>query len=97
MYEIFSILANLFIFFFSETGRESKIANDKIEKDFCIFVNNQPDDWSDKLLMAEFAINNNESVFIKLSSFFASRDLHLYESFNIVKIFDIITFKQINK
>ena len=46
--------------------------------------------------MAEFAINNNESVFIRLFSFFASKDLHPLISFDIVYLLDIITHKQIN-
>ena len=46
--------------------------------------------------MAEFATNNNNFIFTKLSPFFASRDLYLHMSFDIINFSDTITRKQIN-
>lgn len=69
-----------------ETDRQIEIANQEIEKHFCIFVNYPQDDLSEKLPIAEFATNNNKWIFKKLSSFFALKSLYLYMSFNIVDL-----------
>ena len=68
-----------------------------MKRQLCTFVNYQQDDWSDKLPMAEFAANNNDSASIKLSSFFASRGLYLCMSFDVVDFLDTTTRKRINK
>ena len=68
-----------------------------MKKYLCTFVNYQQDDWSDKLLMIEFATNNNNFAFTGLSPFFALRGLHLQISFDIINLLDTITHEQINK
>ena len=55
-----------------------------METYLCTFINYQQDDWSEKLAIVKFATNNNETVFTKLSPFFASKSLHFYMSFDIV-------------
>ena len=45
--------------------------------------------------MAEFAANNNESAFTKLSLFFTTKDLHPCMSFDKVKLSNASTHKRI--
>ena len=45
--------------------------------------------------MAEFTAINNKSTSIKLSSFFAFKDLHLHISFNKMELSNASTFWQI--
>ena len=66
-----------------------------MERHLCTFVNYQQDDWLGKLTMAKFAANNNESVFTKLSLFFATKGLHPRMSFDRVELLDTSTCKQI--
>ena len=47
--------------------------------------------------MAEFAANNNNSAFTKLSPFFVLRGLHLRMSFDVVDLLDTTTREWINK
>ena len=47
--------------------------------------------------MAEFAANNNNSIFTKLSPFFALGGLHPRISFDVVDLSDTTTRKRINK
>ena len=68
-----------------------------MERHLRTFVNYQQDDWVDKLPMAEFAANNNDSSSTKLSPFFASRGLHPRMSFDVVDLSDTTTRKRINK
>ena len=57
-----------------------------MERPLCIFVNYHQDDWLQKLVMTEFAVNKNESASIKLSPFFATKGLHPRMSFDIVDL-----------
>lgn len=68
-----------------------------MKKHLRTFINHQQDDWSDTLFMAEFVANNNNFIFIKLSPFFASRDLYTQMSFDVIDFSDITMRKQINK
>ena len=68
-----------------------------MERHFCIFVNYQQDDWSDKLPMVEFAANNNNSASTRLSPFFALRGLHPRMSFDVVNLLDTTARERINK
>ena len=68
-----------------------------MERHLRTFVNYQQDDWSDKLPMAKFAANNNDSNSTRLSPFFASRGLHLRMSFDVVDLSDTTTRGRINK
>lgn len=47
--------------------------------------------------MIKFVANNNKFIFIKLSLFFISRYLYLQMSFDIIKLLNTTTFKQIKK
>ena len=47
--------------------------------------------------MAEFAANNNDFIFTRLSPFVSSKDLYPYMSFNVDDFSDTTTCKQINK
>lgn len=76
---------------------QGEIANKKIETHLYIFVNYQQDDWPDKLPIAEFAANNNNSASKRLSLFFFSKKFNPRISFNVVDISDIKTQKYINK
>lgn len=67
-----------------------------MDRHFCTFVNNQQDDWLDKLFIAEFIANNNNFAFIKLSSFFALRGLYLCISFDVIDFSNITICKEIN-
>lgn len=69
----------------------------EIMRHLYIFVNYQQDNYTNKLPMAEFAINNNISISIKLFPFFASRTLYLRISFDIINLLDITTREKINK
>lgn len=53
--------------------------------------------WPKKLIIAEFAANNNESTFINIFFFFNIKNLHLYMSFGIVKLSDASICEQIFK
>lgn len=97
LYKIFSISVNLFIFFYPKIEKQSEIANQKIKKRFCTFVNYQLDNLKDKLLMIEFVANNNQFISTKLSLFFILKSLHLYISLDIIDFLDITIYKQINK
>ena len=96
LYKILGISANLSTSIHPKTDGQSEIANQEMERHLRTFVNYQQDGWSDKLLMAEFAANNNESASTKLSPFFASRDLHPRMSFDVVNLSDT-TRERINK
>ena len=74
--KILGIKVNLSNAFHPETDRQSKIANQEMERYLRTFVNYQQDDWSEKLAMAKFAANNNQSASTKLSPFFATKDFH---------------------
>ena len=47
--------------------------------------------------MAEFAVNNNNSISTRLSLFFAKRGLYPRMSFNVVDLSDTTTRERINK
>lgn len=66
-----------------------------MEKYSRTFINYQQDDWSKKLVMAEFIANNNILTSIKLSPFFATKGLIPCMSFDIVKLSDTSICKQI--
>ena len=68
-----------------------------MEKYLRTFVNYQQDDWSEKLAIAEFATNNNESASTKLSPFFATKGLHPRISFDIVDLSNAGTYERILK
>ena len=87
--KILGISISLFTSFHPETDGQSEITNQEMEKHFCTFVNYQQDDRSDKLSIAEWAANNNNSTSTRLSPFFTSRGLHLYKSFDVVDFSDI--------
>ena len=95
--KILGISASLSTSFHPEINGQSEIANQEIERHLRTFVNYQQDDWSDKLLIAEFAANNNDSASTKLSPFFALRGLYPRMSFDIVDLSDTTTRKRINK
>ena len=67
--KILGIKINLSTAFHPETDGQSEITNQEMERHLCTFVNYQQDDWSEKLGMAEFAANNNQSTSTKLSLF----------------------------
>ena len=95
--KILGIKVNLSTAFHPETDGHSEIANQEMERHLRTFVNYQQDDWSDKLAMAEFAANNNESASTKLSPFFATKGLHPRMSFDIVELSDTSTRERILK
>ena len=97
LYKILGISANLSTFFYLKTDGQSEIVNQEMEKHLRTFVNYQQNDWVDKLLMAEFAANNNNSLSTRLSLFFASRGLHPRISFDVVDFSDTTTRERINK
>lgn len=68
-----------------------------MQKYLCTFVHYRQDDWSYQLPMVEFVVNNNDSASTKVSLIFASKELHLRMSFDIVNLSDSITHKQLNK
>ena len=68
-----------------------------MERHLCTFINYQQNDWVDKLPMAEFAANNNNSSSTRLSPFFASRGLHPCMSFDVIDLSDTTTRERINK
>ena len=78
-----------------ETNGQSNIANQKMEKHLCIFVNYPQNNWLRKLAIAKITANNNKSASTKLFLFFATKNFHLYISFGKVKLFNISTCKQI--
>lgn len=95
--KMFGIKANLSTDFYLKIYRQSKIANQEIEKYLHIFVNYQLNNWLEILVMVEFVANNNKSAFFKLSIFFGTKNLHFRISFDIVKFSNISTCEQIFK
>lgn len=55
-----------------------------MERHFCIFVNYQQDDLTDKLSMAKFAANNNNYASTELYPFFLFQNLFPYMTFDII-------------
>lgn len=47
--------------------------------------------------MVKFRNNNNKLASTKPFPFFLNKDLHFYISFNIINLFDISTYKLIQK
>ena len=90
-----SIKVNLYITFYLKIDEQSEIVNQETNRHLCTFVNYQQDDWSEKLVIAEFAANNNESVSTKPFLFFATRGLHPYISFDKVGLYNASTCKRI--
>ena len=95
--KILGIKVNLSTAFHPETDGQSEIANQEMERHLCTFVNYQQDDWLEKLAMAKFAVNNNQSASTKLSLFFATKGFHPHMSFNIVDLSDTSTRERIIK
>ena len=95
--KILGIKVNLSTAFHPETDGQSEIANQEMERHLRTFVNYQQDDWSEKLAMAEFAANNNQSASTKLSPFFATKGFHPRMSFDIVDLSDTSTRERILK
>lgn len=62
-----------------------------------ILINYQQNDLLDKLSIAKFAANDNNSSFTKLSPFFLSKDLYLYMSFDIINFYNTTICQCINK
>ena len=93
--KILGIKVNLSTAFHPETDGQSENANQEMERHLCTFVNYQQDDWPEKLAMAKFAANNNESASTKLSPFFATKGLHPCMSFDKVELSDASTRKRI--
>ena len=91
------ISASLSTSFHLETNEQSEIVNQDIEKYLYILINYHQNKWSEKLSITQFMANNNNSASIRLSWFFAIRDLHSCISFDIVDFSDTTTRKQINK
>ena len=95
--KILGIKVYLSTVFHPETDGQSEIVNQEMERHLLTFVNYQQDYWSEKLAMAEFAANNNESSSTKLSPFFASKGLHPRMSFDIVDLSNANTRERIHK
>ena len=97
LYKILDIKVNLSTAFHPKIDRQNEIAIQEMERHLRIFVNYHQDDWSEKVTMAKFAANNNQSAFTKLLLFFATKGFHPYISFDIVDFSDTSTHKQILK
>ena len=70
------IQCNLFTAWHFETDGQSEIANKKVEthlRQYCAYMQ---DDWSEWLLMAEFADNNKLFAVIGMSSFFVNKSFN---------------------
>lgn len=85
------------IVFYLEIDKQNKIANQKIKKHLYIFVSYKQNDWLKKVAMIKFVANNNKLVFIYLFSFFASKSLYSYMSYNIINFFNANICNQIYK
>ena len=68
-----------------------------MKKHHWTFINYQQNNWLRKLAIAKFAANNNKSASTKLSSFFTTKDLHPYMSFDKVEFSNASTYKRIFK
>jgi len=51
--------------------------NQNVELYICTFFNYSQDNWANLLLMTELIINNHDSVFTEVSSFFLSHRYHM--------------------
>lgn len=94
-YKIFGIKLYLFTIFYLKLNKQSKIANQKIEKYLCIFIFYLQDNKLKKLTIAKFALNNNKSAFNELFPFFDTKNMHLSKNFNIIDYFNTNTYKKI--
>ncbi len=90
------IFFNLSISIHLEIDRESEIANHEINRCLFILISYQQDDWYNELQMAEFAVNNNKSVFRKSLPFIALINLYLDMSLDIVNFWDSTTIERIH-
>ncbi len=91
----FDIKANLSTLFHPVIDKQSEITNQEMERYLHTFVNYQQDDWSEKLIIAEFAANNNISASTKLSLLFTTKNLHPRIRFDIVELSNTSTCKWI--
>ena len=71
--KILRINAKLSTAFHPETDGQSEIANQKMERHLCTYVNHFQNNWVDLLSMAEFAANANPSSTTKIPPFQATR------------------------
>jgi len=60
-----------------EGDGQTERANQTLEQYLCIYCNYQQDNWSELLLLAEFAYNNALSATTGVSPFFANKGYHL--------------------
>ena len=59
-----------------EGGGQTEHINQTLEQYLCIFCNYQQDNWSDLLLLAEFAYNNSPNATTGVSPFFTNKGYH---------------------
>ena len=59
-----------------EGDGQTKCINQTLEQYLCIFCNYQQDNWSDLLLLAEFAYNNSLNATTGVSPFFTNKGYH---------------------
>jgi len=56
---------------------QTECTNQILEQYFCIYYNYQQNNWSDLLLLTEFAYNNTPSTTTCILLFFVNKDYHL--------------------
>ena len=61
----------------SETDEMTEYMNQNVELYICMFFNYSQNNWANLLLMTELIINNHDSVFTEVSSFFLSHRYHM--------------------
>ena len=93
--KLLGIKAKLLTAWHPETNGQSKIANQKMERYLCTYVNYFQNDWVENLLMAEFSSNANTSATTRVALFLASRGYIPRMSFDSVDLTALSTRKRL--
>ena len=83
--EILKIEWKLSTAYHSQTDNSTERVNETLETYLCTFINYAQNDWSELLSIAELTINNQNSVSIKVSSFFLS---HKYYCISVKVLYE---------
>ncbi len=75
--QLLKIVQRMFMIYHSETDEVTEHMNQNVELYICTFSNYSQDNWANLLLMTELVINNHNSAFTEVSSFFLFHKYHI--------------------
>jgi hypothetical protein len=91
------IKAKLFIAFHSKTDEQSEIFNQKMKRYLRVYVNHQQNDWTNWLIMTEYASNAFISATTQMFSFLVNYEFESRMSFDHVEFAENTTKDRINR